>query len=253
MTDVQILTAIVAVVLLASFIRASLGFGDGLVSMPLLALFIPLTAATPLVAICSLVLSSIIVFREWHKIEATAAWRLIVGGLFGIPVGVLMLTRVPEHLAKLALGGVIVLWCLRRLFGPAGVVRPVWRGLEFGVGFVAGLLGGAYNTSGPPIVMYSHRQGWTPEQFRATIQSYFLPASMFIITGHAVAGLWNRTLGLRFACAVPALLLGLWIGGLVHRRIPAAAFRRWVEIALLVIGAQLVVMNAWTWCHPTPT
>src|SRR5262249_25397617 len=45
-------------------------------------------------------------------------------------------------------------------------------------GFTGGVLGGAYGMNGPPLVVYGSLRHWSPEHFRATLQGYFLPASL---------------------------------------------------------------------------
>jgi len=42
--------------------------------------------------------------QDWHKVHVGSAWRLIDSTLFGIPLGLLMLTAVPEAVVKAVLG-----------------------------------------------------------------------------------------------------------------------------------------------------
>ena len=58
-------------------------------------------------------------------------------------------------------------------------------------GFGAGVLGGAYGMNGPPLVIYGSLRKWPPERFRATLQGYFLPASLIGMLGYWIAGLIN--------------------------------------------------------------
>jgi hypothetical protein len=45
--------------------------------------------------------------------------------------------------------------------------------------------------TGPPIVVYSSTQGWTPSQMRATLQGFFLPNGIFIIISHFMGSLYT--------------------------------------------------------------
>ena len=100
--------------------------------------------------------------------------------------------------------------------------------------------GGAYNTNGPPVVIYATLRRWPPSRFRATMQAYFLPSSLLIAAGHGLAGLWTRDVlalsrlrrARRAASASPR-------GALVHRHIPIAAFRR-VIYGVLIVGGVLM-------------
>ena len=64
-------------------------------------------------------------------------------------------------------------------FGLYNIIRPKLptpgsEKLSYVFGFVAGILGGAYNTNGPPAVIYGALRDWSPESYRATLQEYFI-------------------------------------------------------------------------------
>jgi uncharacterized membrane protein YfcA len=56
--------------------------------------------------------------------------------------------------------------------------------LVFGCGLLAGILGGAYGINGPPLVIYGAKRRWSAQHFRATLQGYFLIASIVGIIGY---------------------------------------------------------------------
>ena len=66
-------------------------------------------------------------------------------------------------------------------------------------GLSAGVLGGAYGMNGPPLVVYGALRRWSPEHFRATLQGYFLPASVIGMIGYWAAGLWTPSVS-RYYC-----------------------------------------------------
>ena len=113
--------------------------------------------------------------------------------------------------------------------------------LVMAVIFIAGILGGAYNTNGPPAVIYGMLKGWPPERFRATLQGYFLPTGLVILLGHGAAGLWTGLVLRLFAFSLPALFLGVWLGGKVHRRVPEKRYRQVVYASLVIMGGFLVL------------
>jgi uncharacterized membrane protein YfcA len=147
------LLSVTAVLFISTFIRSAIGFGDALLAMPLLALIISLKMATPLVALMSMAISTGIILTDWDKVDLHSAWRLIVASLVGIPFGLILLNLAPEALVKAILGLLLVLYGLYNLLTPG---LPLLRNenLAYPFGFVAGILGGAYNTNGPPIVIY---------------------------------------------------------------------------------------------------
>src|SRR5690625_6147395 len=86
-----------------------------------------------------------------------------------------------------------------------------------GFGFVGGILGGAYGMNGPPLVAYGTLRRWTPRQFRATLQGYFLPASIVVMLGYWVAGLWVPPVTRYYLLALPVVLVAILAGRVVNK------------------------------------
>lgn len=234
------LLPILAVVFAAALVRATFGFGDALVGMPLLVLWIPLRTATPLMAFLAPVLSLALLTREWRHLNLRGAMRLILSTLVGIPFGLFLLKRVDEALINLILAAVIILFAAYSLLRP-GLLRLRTERAAPVFGFVAGILGAAYNTNGPPVVIYGALRGWPPGMFRATLQGYFLPTGLAILIGQGIAGLWTKPVVITFLASLPAAFLGVVLGGALSRRIPAAKFRSAVYVLMLALGLVLMI------------
>ncbi len=228
------------IVFLAALVHATLGFGTALIAMPLLAMVLDLRTATPLVALVMLTTIAALLWDTRRDIELRAAWQLLLVSLLGIPIGLLLIQTAPEHAVKALLGVVLIGFGLLNLTHPE---LPVLRGAGWVVpfGLAAGILGGAYNTNGPPVVLYGVLRRWPADRFRATLQGYFLPAAMLICAGHAAAGLWSRRVLLLYALTVPVVLAAVAVGVQVSRRIPAARFARFLYAAMIVLGILLLV------------
>jgi hypothetical protein len=106
---------------------------------------------------------------------------------------------------------------------------------------MAGVLGGAYNTNGPPIIIYGVLTRWTPDQMRATLQGYFLPAGILILAGHGLAGLWTPEVLRFYAFTLPPVVLALLAGNRLSRKLPPGRFDKLVYGALVFMGVLLIV------------
>jgi uncharacterized protein len=207
--------------------------------MPLLSLLVGIHIATPLVALNSLTISLVILVRNWRKVEVPAAWRLILAALVGIPFGLLLLQRVPEGPMLMLLGAVLITYSLYSLF----TIRLPHLQTErsaYIFGFIAGILGGAYNTMGPPIVVYGNLRQWPPDRFRVTLQSFFLFTLLLILAGHGLSGLWTEQVWRYYALATPLVILATFVGGYVNRHLPQAAFRRAIYVVLIGLGLLII-------------
>src|SRR5438128_11424131 len=99
---------VLAVIFLATLIRSAFGFGEALVAVPLLALLMPVEVAAPLAVLVSITVAVVIVLEDWEKVHFRSAWRLVLSTLFGIPLGLLLLTAVPGPVVKAVLAVVLV-------------------------------------------------------------------------------------------------------------------------------------------------
>jgi uncharacterized membrane protein YfcA len=236
--------AVVAVIFVATLIRSAFGFGEALVAVPLLALFIPVEVATPLAVLFSITVAAVVVVQDWHKVHLPSAWRLVLSTLCGIPLGLWLLTAVPEGVVKTVLAVVIIAFSAYCL-GSGGRLelksdRSAWL-----FGFGAGVLGGAYGMNGPPLVVYGALRRWSPEHFRATLQGYFLPASLVGMAGFWLAGLWVPAVNRYYLmCLVPATG-AIFLGRVVNRRLNGRPFVRYVHVGLIAVGLTLLVQAVW--------
>jgi hypothetical protein len=156
-------------------------------------------------------------------------------------VGIYGLARLPEAPLKIALGSLILLYGLFGLARPGTRLEGERAAFPWIVGWSAGVLGGAYNTNGPPIVAYGMLRGWPPESFRATLQGYFLPTGLAILAGHGLAGLWTGTVLKSYLYSLPAIVLGVLLGGLLNKKLTHAVFAKLVFASLAVMGAVLLL------------
>jgi len=78
---------VLVVVFIATLVRSTLGFGEALIAVPLLAFLIPLQVAAPLAVLVSITIAAIVVAQDWQHIHLRSAGGLLVSTLFGLPLG----------------------------------------------------------------------------------------------------------------------------------------------------------------------
>jgi len=231
---------VLAIIFLSTFIRSALGFGDALIAMPLLALVIGIQVATPLVAMGASTIAFTILLKSWRKVEIKAAWRLVIATWIGIPLGILFLKAAPEILVKSLLGILLMGFGAYNLFVPdlPKLLNEKWA---FVTGLIAGILGGAYNTYGPPVVIYGILRRWNPEKFRATLQGYFLPTGLAILITHGLAGMWTTQVVRLYGYSIPVIIGAVLLGEKVNLLIPQGKFDKIIYGFLVVIGVFLII------------
>jgi uncharacterized membrane protein YfcA len=234
----SLIVPVLFILFISTFTRSALGFGDALIAMPLLALVLGMQIATPLVAFGASTIALAILLGEWRSVDIKAAWRLILSSLVGIPIGLFFLKTAPESVINGGLGVLLIAFGLLNLINPK---LPTFRNekLAYVFGLVAGVLGGAYNTNGPPVVVYGTLRRWSPDSFRSTLQAYFLPTGGTILISHGLAGLWTPDVLRLYVYALPFIMLAIYLGGRVNKVISSGRFNRIIYASLVVMGALL--------------
>ena len=165
---------------------------------------------------------------------------LVIGSVVGTPFGVWLLATLPPSTLSRMIGAVLVVvvvleWL--RVY-PERLHGSAWA---LGAGLVAGVIGAAVGTPGPPVVLYMASQGWSPRTIKANLQAFFVVNQLVILAGYWWAGLLTPEVG-RFAVlfAVPAVL-GLGAGIALFDRVDPVRFRKIVFALLFVSGLALLV------------
>lgn len=234
---------VLAVLFLATFVRSAFGFGEALIAVPLLALIMPVEVAAPVAVLISVTVAIVVLAQDWRHVHVRSAGWLVLSTLAGTPLGLLLLTRMDSAIVKACLGAIIMAFStyslLKRHRAALKDDRSAWV-----FGFAAGVLGGAYGMNGPPLVMYGTLRRWTPQHFRATLQGYFLPASLMALAGYALAGLWKPVVTRYYLMALPGVFVAIFLGRLANGRMDGQTFLRLVHVGLVVVGGLLVLQAA---------
>ena len=231
----------ILVVFFAVFTQSLTGFGVALVAMAFLPEMLGIQIATPLVALIALTIESILLMRYRSTLNLKAILPLVVGSAIGIPIGILSLNRLDEEVFLTLLGVVLAGYALYALFKfkLPELHSRLWA---YGAGFLAGLLSGAYNTGGPPVVIYADCKRWPPAEFKSNLQGLFLFNDVFVIAGHALSQNFTPLVWKYYLWALPAIALGLLAGTSLDRYIDPQVFRKIVLVLLVAMGVRLILL-----------
>ncbi len=240
--------------LVGGIVHTTAGFGSALVAMPLTTLVIDVRVATPLQALAGLSLCILIFYQHREHWLWWESLPLILGALVGIPIGTYALTSLPQSTVLGCLAFVVLGYAFFDLIATGrrgkeelldeGADEPSATKIQAGsacvVGLLSGILGGAYATGGPPVVIYAAIRGWHKERFKSIVQSLFIFSGSFLLVWQAAHGLITRDVGRYAIFAFPGLFCGMLIGRAVDRYIDHARFRRLVLGMLVFLGTVLL-------------
>lgn len=237
--DAGVVAIVIAIMFMYTFVGICAGFGGALTTMPLVTLLLPLKMAAPMSVIVG---TATALYATWLSRKETnwkSALVLILFSFAGIPVGLYALSYLPDHIMKIGLGGFLILYSFYSLFIPRlPVYDKNWIAIPIGV--IAGALGSAFSTNGPPVVIYGMLRNLAPAAFRGTLNAFFTANNIAIIGGLTTSGILTvSTIKLVLFC-VPTMILGSLVGQYVHKRISVKVFRVMVFLLLIASGAMLI-------------
>ncbi len=236
---------ILLVVFCATLIRSTFGFGEALIAVPLLALLIPVEIAAPVAVLLSITIAAVVVLQDWRHIHIRSTGWLLAPTFVGTPLGIALLRSGHQHIIKAALAIVIIAFSGYSLLGKRlPELRSDSRPWLLSCGLVAGLLGGAYGMNGPPLVIYGAMRRWSPQHFRATLQGYFLPASVVAMAGYRMSGLWVPAVTHIYLVSLAGAVPAIFLGRALNRRLKGDQFLRYVHAGLIAVGLLLLVQAA---------
>ncbi len=222
------------------FVQTLAGFGSALVIMPLLVPLLGMHKAPPLMSLVAGTLQIVLLTRYWRSLHIRTVVWLSLCSVPAIPIGIWGLRLVDERITLLVLAAVILGYALYALTQPR-LPKLKSKGWMFAAGFSAGLLGGAYNTNGPPVVIYGNCRRWPPDVFKSNLQGFFLLNCMMILTGHGIKGNLTAEVGTCYLISLPAIALGIALGLFLDRVSNQDRFRRMVLYLLVLLGLRLAV------------
>lgn len=242
--DFEIMLILIFLTLfLSTTLRSIIGFGDAIIAMPLLSMIMDLKIATPFYAFVAVTISFIIMVQTYKKVHFKEILKLLIATFIGIPFGIYILKEIDETIIKSILGIIIILFSLYNLKNPH-LIHLKHIVFTYLFGFIAGMLGGAYNINGLPIAFFASFKKWDPQSFRSNLQIYFFITGIVLISSHVIVGNVTPFIIQTYLFIIPILLLGIFIGNKIHYRIDVNNFKKYVYLLLLLLGT-LLLLNSW--------
>lgn len=214
----------------------------GMVAVPLLTLVLsPVKAAVLLLPIY--VISDIVgVWLYRHRFSAANLKLLIPAGVFGVGVGWLTASQVPERAISFLIGAVGIGFCLnvwlRKDTGAPPAPANAAKGWFWGT--LAGFTSFISHAGAPPFQVYMLPQKLPKAEFAGTATIVFavINAAKIVPYQHlqpyTAQSLWSA------AALVPFALTGTVLGAYLTRRIADAWFFRLVQISLFAVSLKVL-------------
>ncbi len=228
----------VLILFAANVLGAVGGFGAGMISIPfLIQLFDAKQVIMASTVTC--ILNLLIAWKNWKWIQWKKLWTIVAWMCLGLPIGVWWLKSLSVPVLKQILGifmvvlGIYGLIKLRfSYFEKRKLPKPV---LYLGL-FLGGIVQGAISSGGSLVLLYAQQELPEKKGFRATQALLWSVISVIAVFQYWYAGTLTREVFTMAAIGAPAVLLGIFAGGLLCRRLSQRSFQYLINVLILVAG-----------------
>lgn len=226
----------------AGVVKGVVGMGLPTVGMGLLSIVMaPAAAAAVLVA-------PSLVTNVWQFVAGPgtrAITRRLLTMMIAVCVGTFLGIGVMiahAAAANAALGAVLAIYGAWGLAAPRTTVPPRAEPLAAPVvGLLTGVVSGATGIFTIPAIAYLNSLGLTKDELIQALGLSFSVSTLALGAALLWRGHYPLALASSSLAAIIPALLGMWLGQRVRDRLQPEVFRRWFFVALIVLGAYMVV------------
>ena len=229
----------------AGFIKGISGLGFSTVCLGIMANFLELTTAIPLVVLPSMASCMLVMMEAGHFKETVRQFSIMY--LFTIPgilLGLWLLVTTESSLAKSVLGVVL------GIYGVWGLLNPTFklsgslaRTLRGPIGLLTGTIHGLTGAAVVPVVPYLLALNLRSDIFVQAVNISFVMSSIIVIIGLGQLGFLDLPLlAVSIAGTLPVALV-VRMGVMMRKRLSGDQFRTIILVVLVGLGVNLILFT----------
>ena len=216
------------------------GFGSTVISVPVLAHFLPVSYLVPLMALLDLASASLVGTASREHVSKPEMKRIIPWMFVGFVVGVTLLKGMPDDYLRMALGIFAMSVGVYSIFNPT-LLRTISVWWSVPAGIIGGAIATIFGAGGPIYSTYLAGRLKDKTEIRATIStlisiSAFTRAIMYAVTGLML----HVPIFAGFVVLAPFVWVGLKLGSRIHLGLTQEQMRRAVGSLLVLTGLSLL-------------
>ena len=236
----EFIVPFILIILVASILQTSTGFGFSIMATPFLLLLFEPKEAIQINLILSLVISIVLIRKISKDIDRGIWKRFTIGSLFGLPIGMVVFLVIPMTWLKIGIAVMILILTVLLVFHVRIGQTPVRDRIAGGF---SGIFTTGIGMPGPPILLYFSGTDTRKEVLRGTTLAFYLfiyAASLLI---QVFAAGTSKEIWVSSAIALPIVGVGLFLGQLLFKWINQSLFRILTYILLFFTGGYLLVQQ----------
>jgi uncharacterized protein len=231
------------IVIVAYTVFGLSGFGSTIISVPILAHFLPVAYLVPLMALLDVFCAASIGAKAREQVSTTELKRLIPLMFIGFVLGVTLLVSVSENYLRMALGIFAIAVGINSIVNPV-LQRTISAWWSVPTGLVGGAIATVFGAGGPVYVTYLSGRLHDKGELRATMSTLISISAFARALVYAVSGvILNLATLLGVVALSPFVWIGLKVGTRIHLGLTQTQMRRGIGLLLLLTGSSLVIRS----------
>jgi uncharacterized membrane protein YfcA len=227
--------------LTGGFVSGLVGFGTAMTALGIWLYVLPPSLAVPLVLTCSVIAQTSTMPAMWRSFDLPLVWPFLIGGVAGVPLGVLLIAHADPNVFKLSIGLLLLVFPVALYFQRKPMAFTFGgRVADTAIGFAGGILGGLAGLSGALPTLWASVRGWGKDQRRGVFQIFNWTVLLAALCLQAGMGLVSLEVIWLTVIAFPATIIGAWLGARAYRALSDRSFRDLVLALLFLSGVGLV-------------
>lgn len=234
---------ILLIIIFSSLVKGITGFGFALVSFPLLLFWYTPKEIIPILMICNLIASILIILqkKEFRLLDRQSVLLILSGGLFTM-FGVLVLhATTGQNLVRFS-GVLFIALTLYSLRNRKKTKASMPNYIYALVGALIGFVTGSISVSGPPLALFLNRAKVSNLKFREIFAWFSVVTAVIAIFGYYQSNLINIQTVQHSFIFVPILLIGTIVGKHITKILSLKSFKL-INIVLTLISSILMIVQ----------
>ena len=193
---------------------------------------------------CSIANQAAMTWSTRRDIDWPGLLVYLTGGAFGLMIGVWILLHADRAAYIPGLGVFLLVYGAYMLVRKPMIIRRQHAALDFAMGLLGGVTGGAAGFPGAAVTIWCGMKGWDKARQRAVFQPFILimqVVALLAITLARHAGAAGVGIGIGNLLFIPPSLLGTALGLALYRRMSDNQFARVVNLLLVASGLSYVL------------
>lgn len=231
------------IILAASILQTSTGFGFSVMATPFLLLLFSPQEAMQINIILSLVISFSLIWKVRQDIDVALLKKVMIGSVVGAPFGSLLFALVDVTTFKLLIA-ILLIGLTILLIKNLSIQQT--RSRDYGVGFISGMFTTSIGMAGPPLLLYFASTHRNKETIRAVSLAYYIFIYLISLLSQVIFEGTSKMVWVYSMYALPIVFLGLIFGQMLFTRLNQKLFRILIYVLLIAAGFILLIQTIWT-------